>query len=299
MIFLSGRIVVRQMSRYHIRFRENRIVFIPITYPLYVDSMHHRILFLLVLLPIIGCVTDTGLSNTTDRETQKNHLAALHTQMAIAYMEEGNLELARERLERALAIKADHPEAHNALGSLYQRLNEPEKAERHYRHAISFNPSYSNACNNLGVLLCVTDRQMEADGYFLKAIANPHYRKPEVAMGNAGDCAYSTGNLQKAETYFRRALSFSMKLPGPLLRMAELSFSKGHGLAAREYLQRYLDIGTHSPRSLWLGIRIENLLDNQDAVSSYALLLRTHHPDSRETRLLRKSEIHRKVITAP
>nr|VFK57229.1 MAG: type IV pilus assembly protein PilF [Candidatus Kentron sp. TUN]VFK60556.1 MAG: type IV pilus assembly protein PilF [Candidatus Kentron sp. TUN]VFK65245.1 MAG: type IV pilus assembly protein PilF [Candidatus Kentron sp. TUN] len=255
-------------------------------------SIHHRIFFLLVFLPLVGCVANSNLPNTPDRETQRNHLVELHTQLAVADMEKGNYKLAQERLDRALRIKPGYPDTHNALGFLYRKLNQPKKAEWYYRRAISLDPYYSVAYNNLGVLLCITGRQADADGYFLKAIANPGYREPEVAMSNAGDCAYSIGDLQKAETYLRRALSFNMKLPAPLLTMAQLYFSKGRGLLAREYLKHYLNVGTHSSRSLWLGIQIERLLDNQDVVSSYILLLRTHYPNSQETRLLRESGIH-------
>jgi len=256
--------------------------------------MPYRLFFLLLCWPLVGCI-NSDLLSAIDQEAQKEHLAELHTQIAIAYMEKGDYELAQERLDRVLAIRPDYPNAYNALGSLYQRLSQSGKAERHYRRAISLNPSYSEAYNNLGVLLCATNRQAEADGYFLKAIANPDYREPAIAMSNAGDCAYAAGDLQKAEAYLRRALSLDMKLPGPLLTMAALSLSKGDGPVAREYLQRYSDVASHSPRSLWLGIRIERRLNNPDAVSSYALLLKTYYPDSREARLLRKSEIHGKI----
>nr|VFK14438.1 MAG: type IV pilus assembly protein PilF [Candidatus Kentron sp. LFY] len=254
------------------------------------------LLLLLLLLPLAGCVTDSGLPNAAHIETQKDHWAELHTQLAIAYLEKGDNDLAWERLERALAIRPNYPDAHNALGSLYQRLNRLEKAEWHYRHAVLLNPSYSDAYNNLGVLLCATGRQTEAEQCFLKAIANPRYREPEIAMSNAGDCAYFVGDLQKAETYLRRALSFNMELPDPLLTMAALSLSKGHPLSARGYLRRYSNVATHTAHSLWLGLRIEKRLGNRDAVSSYALLLRTHHPDSREARLLHEFEVYGKSL---
>nr|VFK07845.1 MAG: type IV pilus assembly protein PilF [Candidatus Kentron sp. LPFa] len=253
-------------------------------------------IFWMLMSCVTGCVTDSRLSSgAIDQETQKRHLAGLHTQLAIAYMEKGDNEFARERLQRALAIEPDYPNAHNALGFLRQRLNQIEKAEWRYRRAIALNPSYSEAYNNLGVLLCMTGRQIDAEGYFLKAIANPGYREPEVAMGNAGDCAYSIGDLKKAETYLRRALSFNIRLPGPLLTMATLSFAKGRALSARKYLRRYFDVATHTARSLWLGMRIEKRLGNRNAVSSYALLLKTHYPDSPEAQRLRELEIHREI----
>nr|VFK59059.1 MAG: type IV pilus assembly protein PilF [Candidatus Kentron sp. TC] len=248
-----------------------------------------------LFLAFVGCVTDSHLPGTIDRETQKEHLADLHTQLAIAYMEKGDNELAWKRLQRALAIKSDYPNVHNVLGSLYQRLNRMGKAEWHYRRAIALNPSYSDAYNNLGVLLCATGRQMDAERYFLKAMANPSYREPEIVMSNAGDCAYSIGDLQKAETYLRRALSFNIRLSGPLLTMAALSFTKGRTLSARKYLRRYFDVATHTARSLWLGVRIEKQLGNRSAVSSYALLLEKYYPNSSEAQRLRELEVYKEI----
>lgn len=249
-----------------------------------------RHLLLLLFFPLSGCVTDAGLQRLVDEKAQKDHLAKLHTQLAVFHMERGQNGLARERLQWALTIKPDYPSAHNALGSLHQRLHQLDKAEWHYRRAILLNPSYSDAYNNLGVLLCVTGRETRAEEYFLKAIANPDYRQPALAMSNAGDCAYSAGDSRKAEIYLRRALSFDAKYPGPLLTMAELSFSRGDALSAKSYIQRYTNFAAHTAQSLWLGLRIEKSLGNQDAVSSYALLLKTHHPGSREIRLLRELE---------
>nr|VFK34760.1 MAG: type IV pilus assembly protein PilF [Candidatus Kentron sp. MB]VFK76930.1 MAG: type IV pilus assembly protein PilF [Candidatus Kentron sp. MB] len=236
---------------------------------------------------LIGCV---ATPSAIDEARRGGDLAELHTQLAVAYLEQGEYEFARERIDRALAMRPDYPGAHNALGSWYRHFDRLEKAEWHYRRAIAVNPVYAEAYHDLGVLLCITGRESDALAYFAKAIATSRAQEREMALSNAGDCAYLAGDLPKAETYLRRALSRNMKLSGPLLTMAALSLSKGEGLSARRYLQRYLGIDGHSPRSLWLGIRIERLLGNRNAVLSYALLLKTHYPNSRETRLFRKSE---------
>ena len=52
------------------------------------------------------------------------------------------------------------------------------------------------------------------------------------------------------------------------------------------YLQRYLEVGKHTSKSLWLGIRIERDLGDNNAASSYAMLLKAKYPDAPETREL-------------
>jgi type IV pilus assembly protein PilF len=71
--------------------------------------------------------------------------------------------------------------------------------------------------------------------------------------------------------------------------MAELSYDQGEYISARGYLQRYLELTTHTPKSLWLGIRIEQELGDKNAVSSYALLLRNNYPDTKEAALLNET----------
>ena len=64
--------------------------------------------------------------------------------------------------------------------------------------------------------------------------------------------------------------------------MSQLSYDKKNYLSARAYLQRYLAVSRHSAASLWLGIRIENILGDKDALSSYKLSLKNNFPDSTE-----------------
>ena len=71
--------------------------------------------------------------------------------------------------------------------------------------------------------------------------------------------------------------------------MSELTFKQNNYMSSRGYLQRYLEVGRHTPKSLWLGIQVERILGDKDAVSSYALMLKNNFPDSEETRLLNES----------
>ena len=54
---------------------------------------------------------------------------------------------------------------------------------------------------------------------------------------------------------------------------------------AQKTLQNAL-IGSPSPETLWLGIRIARALGDKDAEASYALQLRQQHPNAEQTRLL-------------
>jgi type IV pilus assembly protein PilF len=72
--------------------------------------------------------------------------------------------------------------------------------------------------------------------------------------------------------------------------MSVISYDVARYLPARAYLQRYLEIGRHTPQSLWLGIRIERELGDKDALASYTLQLENGFPDSTEAGLLSSGE---------
>jgi type IV pilus assembly protein PilF len=247
---------------------------------------------LLSVATISGCTMPmSGETKEDGIQVQTVHrLAALNTRLGVGYMRDGRNEAAYQKLTKALDIQPEYSGAHNALALLYEKLGKHQAAEKHYNAAIGFAPQDAKARNNFGSFLCRQDRVDEAKTQFDAAIANPLYQSPASAMVNAGLCMYRAKRVPLAEEYLRNALKQSPTEPSALLAMSELSITKGRELSARGYLQRYLERGKHNSRSLWLGVRIERVLGDHDAVSSYALSLKANYPDARETQLLLESE---------
>jgi type IV pilus assembly protein PilF len=230
-----------------------------------------------------------GLASCVSTPSNMTKAAQINVQLGVEYLRQGDLEQALKKLERAIQEDPDLPSAHNALALLKQRLGQSKEAEKHFQRAIRLDPSNSEAQNNYGVFLYNQGRYREAEEHFLEAVKNPLYGTPELAYENAGRAVQQLVDFEKAEEYYRKALQLEQRLPKSLYHMAEINFRKGYYHKAQEYLQRYRAVAQHIPQSLWLGIRIEDELGNEDAVSSYALLLRQNFPDSNEAQLLRKS----------
>ncbi len=218
---------------------------------------------------------------------QATEVAIANLNLGVEYMRQGNYEMALVKLNRAKMARNNYAPIHNALGLLYQQIGETEAAEINFKRAIKLDPSDSSSLNNYGLFLCQNQRFDEAEEYFIKAANNPLYSTPEIAITNAGTCALSDEQFDKAENYFREALKRNPWVAPALIQMAELSYEQGQYLLARGYLQRYLELTKHTPKSLWLGIRIESELGDKNAVSSYALLLRNNYPDTKEATLLK------------
>jgi len=243
---------------------------------------------LAVALAIAGCSPQTTVRNPGGKDPRQ--LAELHVQMAVEYLKQDNDEVALKRLQKALDYDSSYAPAHGTLGLLYARLGEDADAERHFQRALQLAPQDSATLNNFGQFLCARGRAEQAIELFDRALENPLYRTPAVAHTNAGLCALASDERERAETRFRAALQADPRFAPALLRMSQISLDKGEHLSARGYLQRYAEVATHTPASLWLGVRIERALEDRDAAASYALALRSRFPDSEETRRLLQSE---------
>jgi len=242
----------------------------------------------LALAVLLAACQGGGRPESSAEERAK--LADVNAELGFRYLQQGEYQTAMEKLNKALEADPNHVAAHNALGLLHAALGQYEDAERAFQRALHIDPADSAALNNYGQFLCQRGRYEEGQRQFVKAVENPLYRYPAVAYNNAGTCALEADDLDGAETHLRAALERDPMLPQALIQMCDVSVRHGRFLPARGYLQRYLEVARHTPRSLWLGIQIERELGDRNAVASYALQLEKNFPDANETRLYLESK---------
>jgi type IV pilus assembly protein PilF len=248
-----------------------------------------KYLVLLALLATTACNTTGGTRPEYVAPDPK--AAEINMRLGLNYMQRGDYAIALEKLEKALRQNPNLPSAHNTIALLYQRLGENEKAESHFLEAVQRAPKYSEAQNNFGVFLCQQGRYEEAEKYFLKAVENPLYNSKAMALENAGLCTKRIPELERAENYFRKALQLEPTLSKSLLQMASISYEQQSYLQARGYIQRYQQASQWTAQALLLAIKTENKLDDQDAVASYKLILRSRFPDSDELKMVNQGLI--------
>jgi type IV pilus assembly protein PilF len=212
--------------------------------------------------------------------------ADIYIKLGVGYMARGNDGAALDNLNKAIKADADSSRAQGVIAVLYEKLKEPELAERHFKRALSLEPGNSSAHNNYGRFLCKRGQYREAAQHFERAYENPLYTKQGLALLNAGECELAAGNIDKAETLFRRALEIAPKTASALLNMAKIRFKKGNYLSVRAYLQRFREVSYHNAESLWMGIQAEHELGQQDAVAGYVITLHSKFPDSEEMKML-------------
>ena len=234
---------------------------------------------------VAGCTTTTtSTSNAPD--VSEAEAARFNVQLGISYLQRGNLQDAREKLERAVQQDPEFPSAHAALGLLYERVGELDKAGFHLRRATQLAPDDAAMLNGYGGFLCRRGDRKAGIEYFDRAASNAFYRTPELALTNAGVCARGIPDAAMAERYFRRALEVNRTYPEALLQMADLKLAAGDAFNARAFMQRYEAVATATPVSLELGRRIELLAGDRDAAAQYEQRLRQEFPDAAESRRL-------------
>ncbi len=249
----------------------------------------HAVLTLTLLLA--ACAGTPVEQSTDDRAVA----ARANTQLGIEYLRQGRVDVARQRLEKALQLEPDYAEAHDVIALLYDQAGEYEIAEKHFQRGLRLNPDNPSAHNNYGQFLCNRKRFDEAEQEFARAAKQPFYATPYVPLLNAGICMANKPDLTKAEQYYRSALEKRPDFAPALLKMAELSFKQQNYLGARAYLQRYHGSGERTPESLWLGVRTEYALGDHQAWGNHALMLRNKFPDSRQAALLQEWEHERRA----
>ena len=237
-----------------------------------------RLTLILVFLAGIAACSGQQESDTADYEKA----AEVNTRLGIAYMQNNDLSLAKEKIEKAIKQDPDSSMAQMAYGLLLQRLEEPEEAEKHFRKAISLDTSNPELRNNFGTFLCENKRYDEGVQEILKAMNNPLYRTPEYAADNIGSCYLKKGDMVRAEAYYRKALEYNKFFPSSLYNMARITFLQEKYLATRAYLQRFNDAAGDAPGTLWLCYQTEMELRNNYEARQCAEKLLKVFPDSKE-----------------
>jgi type IV pilus assembly protein PilF len=205
-----------------------------------------------------------------------------HIQLAHGYIENNNRESARHHLRRSFDIDRNSAGAMGAMAMLYQLEGEPEMAETYFKRTLRRDRNATRTRNNYGVFLYNQERYQEAFQQFERVVADLDYDHRAQGLVNLGRAALKLGNAERAESAFKHATVLDRNLSSAFIELADLSFQNENYADAKRYLDNFTRLTQQTPRSLWLGIRIERIFGNRDREASYALALRNLYPYSKE-----------------
>jgi len=241
---------------------------------------------------LAGCAQSPASSSTqantvetgtmTGEAGDPRNRARVHTELASAYFERGNMGVALEELRIAISADANYAPAYNVLGLVHMDLRENAVAQQHFERGLRIAPNDPDLNNNYGWFLCETGREGQSIAYFLAALKNPLYSTPARSYVNAGLCSMRGKNERDAIDYFERALRNSPDNLQALLNLAMVQYKRGQLEVARGLVGRFNRLIEPTAESLWLALRIEHKLGDKPAENSLAVQLRRRFSGSPE-----------------
>ncbi len=230
---------------------------------------------------LTGCVTSGDAPPTNDKDVAKANM-----QLGVAYMQQGNLALAKDKLDRAEKQDPRSPEVHIAQAFLFERLNKPQDAERHYRTAQRLAPENAQIANNYAVFLCKEGRIDRALSLFETAAKDGLYGTPWAALTNPAVCLRSGKRSAEAVPLLERAIAMRPNYAEAVFELGDAQLELGRADLATTAVDRFLSMGLSSPEILLVGLRAAIARGDRPATDNYARRLRRDFPNSAQTRAL-------------
>lgn len=220
------------------------------------------------------------------RPTKAQDAAIYNTQLGVQYMNQGDLALAKEKLDRAVQQDPDSSSVHSARAMLYVRMREPEKADAEYHAALRLAPDDPTTINSYAVWLCQQGRTDDGVKHFNQAAQNALYKTPEVAYTNAGVCLRAAKRDEEARTSFGKALQLRPAYAEAVYQLANLQFDHKELGAARTQIDGYLGAYAETADLLLLGVRVARAQKDPIAAQRYARKLQMSFPGTDQAKAL-------------
>jgi type IV pilus assembly protein PilF len=223
------------------------------------------------------------------RPTNGSAAAAANLQLGAAYLQQGNLQLAKEKLERAASQAPRDAQVRGLLAMLYQRMGDNPRAEAAFREALQVAPKDPDLLNNYAVYLCNHGKVDEGVARFEQAAANPLYRTPWAAYANAGVCLRGAGRGAEARKRFEKATQSRPDYAEAAMQLVDLDMAENHAAAALARVQAFLAANPATPDMLLVGWRAATAAQDKLVAVRYAFQLQTEFSDSDQARSVRNA----------
>ena len=239
----------------------------------------------LTLLLLAACATPQHPNKIRDA-------AAYNVQLGIAYLHQGDIALAKEKLDRALAEAPNSADVHSARAMLFEHMHNADQADAEFRTSLRLAPHDPDVVNNYAVYLCQNGRTDEGVRRFEEAAHNALYRTPEAAYTNAGVCLRAAKRDDEARANFGRALQVRPNFAEAVFQLTELEFQHGELAPARAAIDAFIGSYDATADLLLLGVRVARAQGDKVGAQRYARRLQVDFPGTEQVRALGKLDHH-------
>ncbi|SCK20171.1 type IV pilus biogenesis/stability protein PilW [Vogesella sp. LIG4] len=232
----------------------------------------------LLLVSLLAAVPGVA-SAATPRE-----LAQTRALLAIEYMKFGNMRVAMQNADQAIATDPGFQPGYLARALILMQLGVDKDADQAFQQALRIDNRNPEVNNNYGYFLCARGRYDEALQRFDQALADPFFDTPQSAMVNKALCLERMKRVEDANQLLLAALRRAPNDPTALRELTRMALDRNNVDMADFYFQR---IGSEQRQNgapeLWLGVRIARLRHDAATAEHLADLLKKRFPDSPET----------------
>ena len=220
-------------------------------------------------------------SATQDRSDDSlRYRAKVHTELAANYFQRGQMSVALEELREAIRLDARYGVAHNILGLVHADLGEFVKADAAFKQAVIVAPAEGDIRNNYGSYLCRQGRVKEGLEQFDAALKLPLYTTPQIALENAGSCAFEGAMIRPAESYFTRLVQIQPFNSRGYQGLAAIALKTARPEDARQQVRMGLSAQPQSAELFFYGACAEKRLGDRAAEDSYTQQLKSRFANS-------------------
>jgi type IV pilus assembly protein PilF len=248
-------------------------------------------LLISALAGISGCASRTGGTGpdgngseimTDSDEPNARKRARIRLELASGYFEQGQTTIALDELKQSIAADPNYAAAYNLRGLIYLRLNDFRFAEESFGKALAIEPQDASVMHNLGWLYCQEARYPLAQQIFSKALAMPQYRERAKTWRAQGLCQVRAGQRGEGEQSLIKSYELEPGNPVTAYNLATLMFQRGEFARAQFYVRRLNNSELANEESLWLGIKVEQRMENRIAMQQLGSQLLKRFPQSRQ-----------------
>jgi len=234
--------------------------------------------------------TPKMISPSAEGQVQSNDSkrAAIRLQLGISYFQQDQFATALKELNNAIAIDPNMADAYEVRALVHMQMQDNDLAEQDFTKANKLSPNNPDNANNYGWFLCQTGKEKQAMELFDRVIKDRTYTQPVKALNNAGLCSMKMKDFGSAESYFSQSIRFDANNPTTNLNLAKINYKKQEFSRAQFYINRLIKSESYTAEILWLAIRINHRLKDQETVSSLYTQLHKRFPDSDEDALYQR-----------
>ncbi|MCT9809242.1 type IV pilus biogenesis/stability protein PilW [Acidovorax sp. Be4] len=219
---------------------------------------------------------------TPSDETDVRRRARIRLELASNYFQSDKMEVALDEVKKSLATDPNYADAHNLRGLIYMRMGDLPLAEDGFQRALALSPRDANLLHNYGWLQCQQRRFAQADKLFNEALSQPMYQAKVKTWMAKGLCYESAGQHKAAEEALFKAYEIDAGNPVVAYNLANVLYVQGDVARAQFYIRRLNNSDQANAESLWLGIKVERARGDRLAMAQLAGPLGKRFPESRE-----------------